>query len=326
MLRRSVLSGLALGGLGTLIGCDAGPASPRPSVAPPSQTAALPEAGTVLSTISAGAWADAMAVADGTLWVANYAADTVTRIAMRTRKVVATIAVGPSPFSMAVNGRHLWVANTRGSSVSHVDIATNQQTRRLALASDPDSVCMVGDVLWVVGSDNKAYLFSAADGKPIDTVPVPIRSGRCLVHDGAVWVSDFFGGSRTAVRIDAGRRKETLTVAVGGMPIAITFGFDSGWVANGADATVTRFDPRTGRVQATIGVPGRDPAGILATPHGVWVACYGNGYVYRIDADTNRVAAATEIGGAAQDVVFADGLLWITDSARERVVVLQPTA
>jgi hypothetical protein len=48
--------------------------------------------------------------------------------------------------------------------------------------------------------------------------------------------------------------------------------------------------------------------------------------VYRIDADTNRVAAATEIGGAAQDVVFADGLLWITDSARERVVVLQPTA
>jgi DNA-binding beta-propeller fold protein YncE len=140
-----------------------------------------------------------------------------------------------------------------------------------------------------------------------------------------LWATDFFGGSRTAVRIDPATAKTTLTIQVGAMPIAVTFGFDSGWVANGADATVTRFDPHTGQVVATIKVPGGDPAGILATAHGVWVACYADGYVYRIDPQRNTVVAATRIGEAAQDIAFADGLLWVTDSAKGRVVALRPT-
>jgi YVTN family beta-propeller protein len=329
MMRRSVLSGLALSGLWTVAGCAGGAGPVSPSAPQPSgEATALPKAGRVVSTVPAGAWADAMAVDNGTLWVANYEGDSVSRVDMRTRRVVATVTVGRAPFSMAVKAGQLWVANTRGRSVSRVDIATNREIGRLALAADPDSLGVADNVLWVMGSEGRAYLFSPADGSHKGTVPVSVRSGRCLVHDGAVWLTDFLGGSKTAVRIDPDARRATLTVAVGGMPIAITFGFGSGWVANGADSTVTRFDPQTGSVQATIAIAGADPAGILATPHGVWVACFGNGYVYRIDAGTNRVSAATEIGvaAAAQDLVFAEGLLWITDSAGEQVVVMQPGA
>jgi serine/threonine-protein kinase len=325
MHRRTALTGLTLGTLWAAVGCDGDPRPLRPPTPSATSEATLAEAGTVIATIPAGRWADAMAFHDGTLWVANFESDTVTRIDTKTRAVTATIDVGRSPFSMAVAAGRLWIANSRGRSVSCVDLANNREIDRLALAADPDSLGVVDDVLWVLGSDKNAYLFSLVNRELVATVSVGVRSGRCLVVDRGLWVADFLGGSQSVVRVDAASRRTTVKVAAGHNPIAVTFGFGSGWVANGiVDSTVTRFAPKTGEIQATLTVPGKDPAGILATQDGVWVACFGNGYVYRVDPSSNRVTAEASIGTAAQDIVLADNLLWITDSGGGQVVVVQP--
>jgi len=327
--RRRLVAGLGAGfGLACLEMSCRRPTKPVPSAAPsigPSSAPTLPAAGELAATVPTGAWADAVLLDGDTLWVANYRADTLTRVDTRRRAVLATIAVGSAPFTIAAATGEVWVANTRDYSASRINVETNTVTHKLSLPSNPDSLAIIGDRLWILGSDRVAYIYSRKTLSLATTAPLSVRSGRCTVYGGALWATDFFGSSQTAVQIDPATAKTTLTVRVGASPIALSFGFGSGWVANGDDATVSRFDPRTGQILATIQVPGRDPAGIIATPQAVFVGSYGDGSVYRIDPDVNEVVASTRIGGAAQDFAFAEGLLWVTDSAEGHVVALRPT-
>jgi YVTN family beta-propeller protein len=59
-------------------------------------------------------------------------------------------------------------------------------------------------------------------------------------------------------------------VAVGDAPVAIAVGADAVWVANRADRTVSRIDPRRNAVVKTIDV-GAEPVDLVAGLGAVWV-------------------------------------------------------
>ena len=71
-------------------------------------------------------------------------------------------------------------------------------------------------------------------------------------------------------RIDPGSGA-TLQIAVGDGPSAIASGSGAVWVANTAARTVSRIDPATDEVVATIEI-GNAPAGIVFSDGLVWVA------------------------------------------------------
>ena len=67
------------------------------------------------------------------------------------------------------------------------------------------------------------------------------------------------------------------------------------WVSHSTDNTVSRIDPQTNGVIATIKV-GSHPDGIALSPSAVWVANSGDPSVSRIDPATNRVVATIRVG------------------------------
>jgi YVTN family beta-propeller protein len=70
-------------------------------------------------------------------------------------------------------------------------------------------------------------------------------------------------------RIHPGSRA-TFQIGVGDRPVAVAVDANAVWVANAGDGTVSRIDPETSEVVATIDV-GPAPAGV-AVAHGlVWV-------------------------------------------------------
>lgn len=62
----------------------------------------------------------------------------------------------------------------------------------------------------------------------------------------------------------------TRAIAVGDGPVALAVGAGAVWVANSGDGTVSRIDPRTNHVIATIPV-GHRPQGIAIAAGAVWV-------------------------------------------------------
>jgi virginiamycin B lyase len=90
-------------------------------------------------------------------------------------------------------------------------------------------------------------------------------------------------------------------VAVGGSVV---------WVANRSDDTVSRIDPRTNQVVATIPV-GSSPSGVAVGEGSVWVANSGDGTVSQIHAQTNELVGTIPIGEVPIDVAAGEGAVWV---------------
>jgi peptide/nickel transport system substrate-binding protein len=81
-------------------------------------------------------------------------------------------------------------------------------------------------------------------------------------------------------------------------------------VANSLDGTVSRIDPRTDSVTATIPV-GDGAGGLAIGSGGVWATSQYAGTVSRIDPAANNVARTITVSDRPQGVAVADGLVWV---------------
>jgi YVTN family beta-propeller protein len=192
----------------------------------------------------------ALAVLDGSLWVATFQG--IARIDPRNGKRLAFLNVGRWPQRIAAADGLLWVTdalvfNKYGSLVS-IDPKTNRLT------------------------------------------PGPIQLGRSpgavAAGAGSLWVADELDGTLT--RIDAKHRRVIARTKVGRMPTAVMASSDGVWVANTGDGTVSRVDTVTNRVTKTIWV-GVAPRALASADGSLWVLCTGSGTLSRIDSASGKV-------------------------------------
>jgi YVTN family beta-propeller protein len=80
-----------------------------------------PTTGNVVGTVTVGRNAKGVALAGGSLYVANYTEGTVSRIDAATLAVTRTIVVGNGPVALYADGNTIWVANSSDSSLSRID-------------------------------------------------------------------------------------------------------------------------------------------------------------------------------------------------------------
>ena len=86
------------------------------------------------------------------------------------------------------------------------------------------------------------------------------------------------------------------------------------WILNGNTATLTRLDPRSVGVVATVKLGlDRVPSGLAADDRAAWVA-NGDGSVSRVDASSNAVRSIW-IGRALRDIVIAGRRPWVVTTA-----------
>ena len=114
------------------------------------------------------------------------------------------------------------------------------------------------------------------------------------------------GVKTPGVRIPIEKLKPDAVFETGGNPDWLAID-DAAWVSNYPKDTLSRMDPRTNTVAATITV-GKGPcAGLAAAFGSVWVPNCGDQTISRVDVKTNEVTATFPIGIADSEGGIAAG-------------------
>jgi YVTN family beta-propeller protein len=115
------------------------------------------------------------------------------------------------------------------------------------------------------------------------------------------------------------------TIHVGRQPTTVVIGQGAVWVANKLDNSVSRIDPQTNRVVATIPVP--DGVADLAVGRdAVWTGGDRRGVarVVRIDPQTDRVVATVPVGAQPSGLAVTDDAVWVTSVVDGTITRIDP--
>ena len=261
-----------------------------------------PQSGRILDRIEVGDRPTALAVAAGTLWVANKDGKSVTRVDERTGRT-ATIVLDGHPTAIAADRRGAWVeeaperklvrierrfdhatitrphdatplleaggalwSTARGAILERRDVRTGALRRTWTPDSGANDIASGGGTIWALGGPAVT---------PIEARSGLVRSSVRLVGAGqaiaasrrSVWVTvrRFADGSWVVQEIDAESLTPLAASAIPANPVAIVAVGDAAWVA-AANGTLTSVaDGRTVSLGAT-------PTALVRGRRGLWVA------------------------------------------------------
>jgi YVTN family beta-propeller protein len=274
----------------------------------------------VVASVGVGARPGAIAIADGSLWVADQDDDTISQVDPRTQEALRAIPVGTLPHSLAAAGGDVWVAGSSAgapyASVRRIDPRFDTIDRRLRLASvltgETASVASAGKSVWVAASAGELTRIDESTGRVARRLdPNGGPTGIAVTRGGDVWMID--NEADDLIELDPAGRSER--IPVGDDPSSVAVGDGSVWVTDTGDDTLLQIDPTTRAVRATIEV-GRAPLGIAVGAGAVWVADSGDGTVRRIDPSSAHVTAVVSVGGSPQDLAVDGDRVWATVDAR----------
>jgi YVTN family beta-propeller protein len=290
-----------------------------------------------LVSIDVGTAPSALAYGGSSLWVANFDADTVSRVDPRTGRVVgAPIKVGNGPVGVAVTPKWVWVAHQFDSTVTRIAQRSGRVIGTPIRVPDrPLAIAAGAGAVWV---------FSSTPGTltKIDPNTGTVRSTSPRIVARGTSNQDYAGlaiagslvlvpspAENALVRIDAStNRPAGPAIDVGTGPSRVGVAFGSAWVANLDGASVTRVDLRTGKSLAEIPVGGL-PVAVVGGGGVVWVADQRGGALVRIDPATNAVTGEPipvgPTGVRPHAVAYADGRPWVADQAGGTLVTLDTT-
>jgi DNA-binding beta-propeller fold protein YncE len=230
--------------------------------------------------------------------------EAVSRLDLRYPWLVRTVRTGTDHFDnggLAAGEGAIWVAHgglilRPDTLLTRIDPATGKVTGRLAAGAAGGLAVGAGSV-WLAQA---AYALTRVDAKTLSVVttvtlgttaaPVAVSVG-----EGAVWVA-----SRVGVPCPPG-------LAMPGAPPATQ-------CQSTKFGTVSRIDPATNSVTATIRVPGV-PDAIVAAGGGVWVTSESTRTILRIDPKTTRIVARIRPGSQPGGLAAADdGTIWVAAS------------
>jgi virginiamycin B lyase len=145
-----------------------------------------------------------------------------------------------------------------------------------------------------------------------------------LAIDEHVWVSNEPRNSVT--RIDPIANTVVATVTVGRQPCSgLAAGFDTLWVPNCGDSTVSRIDLKTGNVLTAFPITiGNEEGGLAVGAGSVWMMTDARGTLARIDPATNRTVAEIYVAPGSFAVAFGEDAVWVTSSEQSVVTRVNP--
>jgi ABC-type transport system substrate-binding protein/class 3 adenylate cyclase len=143
----------------------------------------------VVGSVGVGNAPSAIAAGAGSVWVANRADGTVTRIDAATL-VPTTIPVGHGPTAIAVNGAGAWIANAGDNTLVRVDTETNAVAGTTPVGDGPVAVLATPAALWVAnGRDGTVMRLDPRSGKVNKTIRLGGTPDALATAGGLVWAA-----------------------------------------------------------------------------------------------------------------------------------------
>lgn len=126
----------------------------------------------------------------------------------------------------------------------------------------------------------------------------------------------------TVSRFDPETETITASIDVGGTPGWLEPSDDSVWLANGTGGQAVRIDPETNEVVARVET-GEPVGAIKENPSGVWIRSIG-GAVTRIDPTTNTVVATIDTPDGGASLMAGPDAVWAPGGASGLVYRIDP--
>lgn len=220
----------------------------------------------------------AMALSEGSLWVADCQNGAVVRIDTRAAKVTATVPTGIAnplgELNVVAGAGSIWVASDATGKVARIDPATNRVVATVPV--DPGTFYLAWgfDAVWAVSTAGRSVQrIDPATNTVAKKVALGKDPGFLAAGEGAVWVQE--QGDGTVARIDPARGEVTGRAKVGAV---LKYGdIDTGaglvWLRTTEDQTFVTIDPATLAVKARVGKP-TGSGGLRYTGEGVWTSAH----------------------------------------------------
>ena len=170
---------------------------------------------------------------------------------------------------------------------------------------------------------NSIGVLDPETGVETATVGLEEPPGSIAASAGAVWVTHPDIG--TVTKIDSDEREVRDSIPVGEDPTGIAFGFDSVWVVNSGERSVSRISPQTNQVVGEAMEVGNGPTSIAAGEGAVWVTNRFDGTLSRIDPDTDKVVEEIPVGLDPRGIAIGFDSVWVALAGENRVVRIDPT-
>lgn len=281
------------------------------SLFPANSVGSINDDGSLGDSVIVGLSPDGVAFGAGSIWVANTADGTVSRIDPDKRAVVQTITVGPLPTALTATADDVWVANFGDGTVSRINAKTNTTVERIVVGNQPVAIASGPSGVWVANrSDDTIQRIDPTTGRADKAVEVGDSPSGIAVDATAIWVCSDTDG--TVSEFDPVTMQPGKSILVGGGPRGIALTHDDVWVASQLSQSVARINRATG-VALTIAV-GDGPYSVQVAADGVWVSNEYDGTVTRIDPSSNE-AREWAVGASPRGLVEAGGKIWVASGA-----------
>lgn len=247
--------------------------------------------------ISVPGFADFMAIDGDTIWVTNRGRVERWSNSKKLAEVLMTRPCG----AMAISNGSLWVADCKDGTLNRIDIKTAKRSAVIATGiSTPQgelNVVAGAGSIWVA-SDGKGQIarVDPANNQVVATVQVDPGSDYLSFGFGALWAAS--GTSQTLQKIDPQTNSVVKKTALGRTPGFLVAGEGAVWVQEQGDGTVAKIDPETGAVIGRVKVDETLKYGDIDTGGGkVWLRTTAGQTFVVIDPVSLKIRA--RVGGAS---------------------------
>lgn len=220
----------------------------------------------------------AMAVAFGSLWVADCKELTLNRIDLKTARKTAVIATGianpKGELNVVAGAGSIWVASDDKGVIARIDPTTNSVVASIPVVPSTYYLAFGLGSLWAVSAvDQSLQKIDPQTNEVVKRTPLGREPGFLVAGEGAVWVQE--QGDGTLARIDpatgdvTGRVKVDETLKYGD----IDTGGGKIWLRTTAGQTFVVIDPQTLAIRARVGAETGSGA-LRYTPKRVWTTSH----------------------------------------------------
>jgi YVTN family beta-propeller protein len=233
----------------------------------------------VVQTVGLGLAATDLVEARGVVWVATGSDNNIVRIDARSGGELARAKISQDPsasaYAVAAGADAIWVGS--GNDIFKIDSSSHELVGRWDYGAGINDIAVGGGSVWIATSGETVVRASATTRRPTAEASIGVIPTALAIGGGWIWVAapDPLDPHAAVWRLDPVTARVTQTTKLGkvvGYPPTLDIAFGEGalWVSSFDAGTVTRLDPATGNVVATIRIGGH-PSGIAVGANRVWV-------------------------------------------------------
>ena len=230
------------------------------------------------------------------------------------------------PGSLATGEGAVWALSLEGRTVSRIDPETKRVERQFRARSVPRDIAAGAGAVWI-RRESRLDRVDPSTGEVIRTTRLP-DAGEPGELPPQNWGFPLVAvgadavwvvnADRTVSRVDPATGRLVATIDADAATIAA--GKQGVWFVDAADTrSIRRIDPRTNRLGQRVRVGAQHLSAVAVGGGHVWASAQGDGVVWRIDPGPNPITRTIDVGVGVTFLAYDDGAIWAANYSDGKV-------